>query len=169
MSLTPIRSIRCNPLRSKTRHGEFHRLEKVILIRIDVPSALLLLQLLHHMQSRADSSAFLSRPERILPFIDYALRRRPSEHRRNSTLIGEGPVPTLRIVRDEDGIQEDEDEDGDMMRTAVNLLLSLFEGVKRLICMKQVLLILFLLQPTHSSNLLQPRRQLRESPHAWAS
>ena len=92
------------------------------------------------MQSRADSSAFLSGPERILPFIDYALQGRPSEKGRNSALIGEGPVPTLRIVRDEDGFHE---EDGDMMRTAVNLLLSLFEGVKWLICMKQALLILF--------------------------
>ena len=82
-------------------------------------------------------------------------------------MIGEGPVPTLHIVRDEDGVHED--EDGDMMRTAVNLFLSLFEGVKRLICMKQALLIQFLLQPTHSSNLPQPRRRLRESPHAWAS
>ena len=122
----PIRSIRCNPLRSKTRHGEQHSLEKVILTRVNVPSALLLLQLLHHMQSRADSSAFLGRPERILPFIDYALQGRPSEKGRNSALIGEGPVPTLRIVRDEDGVHE---EDGDMMRTAVNLLLSLFEGI----------------------------------------
>lgn len=111
-----------------------YKLKKVILTRTNVPRALLLLQLLHHMQSRADSSAFLSRPELVLPFIDYALQRRPSENGRNSTLIGEGPVPTLRFVRDKDGVhEEDEDVSGDMMRTAVNLLLSLFEGVKRLI------------------------------------
>ena len=80
------------------------------------------------MQSRADSSEFLSRPERILPFIDYALQRRPPENGRKSGLISSGPVPTLRFVRDED--EEEEDGRGDMMRTAVNLLLSLFEGVK---------------------------------------
>ena len=82
------------------------------------------------MQSLADSSAFLSKPERILPFIDYALQGRPSTNIRDSTLIGEGPFPTLHFVRDED--DDDDDARGDMMRTAVNLLLSLFEGVKRL-------------------------------------
>jgi hypothetical protein len=96
------------------------------------------------MQSCADSPAFLSRLERILPFIDYALQGRPSENGSEPGLIGEGPVPTLRFVHDEDGVHED-DDCGDMMRTAVNLLLSLFEGVKRLIRMKQALLILFLL------------------------
>ena len=80
------------------------------------------------MQSCADSSAFLSRLERILPFIDYALQGRPSENGHRSRSIGEGPVHTLRFVRDEDG--EEDDDHGDMMRTAVNLLLSLFEGVK---------------------------------------
>jgi hypothetical protein len=77
------------------------------------------------MQSRADSSVFLSRPERVLPFIDYALQERRSES--NPGLIGEGVVATLHFVRDQD--EEDEEARGDMMRTAVNLLLSLFEGV----------------------------------------
>jgi len=80
------------------------------------------------MQSLVDSSAFLSRPERILPFIDYALQGRPSADVRNSATIGKGSFPSLRIVRDED--DDDDDARGDMMRTAVNLLLSLFEGVK---------------------------------------
>ena len=105
------------------------------------------------MQSCADSSAFLSEPERVLPFIDYALQGRPSENGRKSALIGEDPVPTLRFVHDEDGVHEEDDDCGDMMRTAVNLLLSLFEGINRLICMKQAFLILFLLQPIHNSNL----------------
>lgn len=129
VSLVLIRSIQCSPVRIKIRHGELSKLEQKT-TWIDIPSELLLLQLLHHMQSRADSSAFLSRPEQILPFIDYALQARPSENRHDLELIGEGPESTLRVVREEDS-EDENDTRGDMMRTAVNLLLSLFEGEER--------------------------------------
>jgi hypothetical protein len=76
-----------------------------------------------------------------LPFIDYALQEKPSEKTRNSVLIGEGPVLGLRFVSAED--DDDDDAQGDMMRTAVNLLLSLFEGAQRLPRMNQTLLIVF--------------------------
>ena len=120
------------------------------------------------MQSRAGSSAFLSRPEQILPFIDYALLGRPSENSHNLERIGEGPMPTLRIVEEDDG--GDDDARGDMMRTAVNLLLSLFEGVERSTWMNDALMAPgFSLQLTRSLTLPQPPRQLRESRHNLAS
>ncbi|KAG8819060.1 hypothetical protein FRC18_012206 [Serendipita sp. 400] len=94
----------------------------------DPTQKLLRMQLMYQLQKRLPSS-ILSNPGHALAFVDHVLTTTTStttKRKPPSSLVN--PVESLRFIRDDKDMEEQEDQVADILRTAVDFLLSSLEA-----------------------------------------
>ncbi|KAG8857705.1 hypothetical protein FRB91_011020, partial [Serendipita sp. 411] len=94
----------------------------------DPTQKLLRMQLMYQLQKRLPSS-ILSNPEHALAFVDHVLTTTTStttKRKPPSSLVN--PVESLRFISDDKDMEEQEDQVADILRTAVDFLLSSLEA-----------------------------------------
>ncbi|KAG9022398.1 hypothetical protein FS842_006187 [Serendipita sp. 407] len=86
------------------------------------------MQLMYQLQKRLPSS-ILSNPGHALAFVDHVLTTTTStttKRKPPSSLVN--PVESLRFISDDKDMEEQEDQVADILRTAVDFLLSSLEA-----------------------------------------